>query len=325
MAYEVGTASHAADLLLKLETFLTTNPTLVAKKQAWKVLKDNKVQPYSTNFNLNDAIGNETSQLHRFFMGGGLDGQDTIIVPMKLIAEPKNSIYNIVAYQARRYSPEKGVEEQYVDNLGTQPFAAMSLWNNPIPYWFFANGRRFIVVAKIALRYMSMYCGFIMPSGTDIEYSYPNAICGNHTDLRYNHTYSNSARVGSMVLPTYSSNSWLSCVNVIAPNGKNVCFSISTTSQVSTNESNNFIGVIFPYHINKYIGKTVDNQYVLLPIEFVQVMGVYQSLGWYDGVFYVSGFENSAENIVTVNGVNYICFPSPLHTGYNEWFAIRMD
>lgn len=326
MAFEVGTASHAADLLLKLETFLTTNPTLVAKKQAWKVIKDNMVQPYSTNYNLNNTGSENASQLHRFFIGNGLDGRDEIVVPMKLVVEHQSSIFNLVAYAARRYTPSQGVENQFIDNYNTQPFVISSLWNNPIPYWFFANGRRFVIVAKVGLRYMSMYCGFIMPSGTDIEYSYPLAICGNHDDLRQNYTTSNSAVVGSMVKPTPSRNGYSSCVNVVSPQGDNVRFGASTSTTIYTNSYDKpYTGVIFPHHANIYVGKTLDNQYVLLPIELVQIDNTWQSLGWYDGVYYVSGFENSAENIVTVDNKRYICFPSPLHTDYNHWFAIRME
>lgn len=178
MAVEIGTASNHTDLLLKLETFLTTNPQLVAANQQWESKKDNRATPYSMNADP-DANG---FSLSRFFVGHGLDGQDNIVVPMVLRNNIKESYYTLSAYAARTYAVDKNVNEQLGDNvLGkNNNVVCISLWHSEMKYWFIANGRRFIVIAKVANRYVSMYCGFIKPSGTDLEYPYPLLVGGNH-------------------------------------------------------------------------------------------------------------------------------------------------
>lgn len=331
MAMETGVASHAGDLLLKLETFLTTNPALVAANQAWQVLKDNKVQPYDTNYNPN-AIGEY--QLNRCFKGGGLDGRDEIIVPMQLWVDKTKTEYSLIAYGARSWNNAEPLYNQWVNSNENNVRSCMYLWNAQMQYWFFANGRRFIVIAKVANRYMSMYCGFIMPSGTDVEYSYPLYIGANGANFRRNYQYTHSGSnvsTGAFWKPTgdFQETRNRSNGNLINPTGVNVRFCVSDTSSIYTVDGANVQlqsgGVVFPYHLNYKIGKTTDSQYVLLPIEFVQIYGGTQVLGWLDNVFYVSGFENSPETVVTVNGERYICFPCMIQNGYNDYAAIKME
>lgn len=330
MAMETGIASHAGDLFLKLETFLTTNPALVAAGQAWRVLKDNKVAPYSNEYNP-DANG--VNQMPRAFKGGGLDGRDEIIVPMQLWVNKSRTEYSLIAYGARSWDTSYPIEIQHMNKNQQNVRTCMYLWNAQMPYWFFANGRRFIVITKVANRYMSMYCGFIMPSGTDIEYSYPHYVAANGANFKRNYQFTHSGSsvsTGAFWKPTadYAETTYRSNCNLINPTGTNVRFNVSDTSQVYRTDSTNELqsgGVIFPYHLNYKIGKTIDNQYVLLPIELIQVVGDIQVLGWLDNVFYVSGFENSPETIITVNGDRYICFPCMIQNAYNDYAAIKME
>ena len=49
---------------------------------------------------------------------------------------------------------------------------------------------------------------------------------------------------------------------------------------------------------------------------------VYASL---DGVYRVSGFGNTAENIITVGGVNYLVVPDAYRSSIGDYCAIRMQ
>ena len=86
MAVEIGTASNARDLVSKLEKFLTTNPELVQANQAWTVIKDSDGGDDLAYVKM-DWTGKQKGHpewgFRRRFVGHGLDGEDTIVVPMQ--------------------------------------------------------------------------------------------------------------------------------------------------------------------------------------------------------------------------------------------------
>lgn len=320
MAVEIGTASNHQDLMLKLEKFLTSNPALVAANQQWEVKKDNVVNPYTTNTTANaDANG---YSLHRFFIGHGLDGQDNIIVPMVLRHNTSLNYYTMTACAARAYVVDKGVSDQLTDNVHGARWVTISLWHTDMKYWFIANGRRFIIVVKVSNRYATMYCGFIKPSGTDLEYPYPLLIGGNHTltDSPYTNDYTGTNR--SFFNPQ-ASGSGSSSSMIYTPSGR-LCF-LDNQGGAYVPTQDYLIGVTYPYHYNHYIGKTLDDEYVLLDIDIVQYNGGMNHLGWFDGVCFVTGFENSPENIITVGNERYICVSAMVQNDYNNWVAIKLE
>lgn len=316
MAVEIGTASSHWDLMLKLEAFLTTNPALVAANQQWEVKKDNIIHPYTTA----NADG---YSLHRFFVGHGLDGQDNIIVPMVLRHNTSLNYYTMTAYAARSYATDKSIDGQLTDNAVGARWATISLWHTNMKYWFIANGRRFIIVVKVSNRYATMYCGFIKPSGTDLEYPYPLFIGGNHTfsDRPYTNDDTNTNR--SFFNPQASSSSTASSSMIYTPSGR-LCF-LDNQGGFSVQTQNELIGVTYPYHYSHYIGKTLDDEYVLLDIDIIQWYGGMNHLGWFDGAYFVTGFENSPENIITVGHDSYLCVSAMVQNDYNNWVAIKLE
>ena len=318
MAVEIGTASSHWDLMLKLEAFLTSNPALVAANQQWEVKKDNVVKPYTTN----TTADNDGYSLHRFFIGHGLDRQDNIVVPMVLRHNTSLNYYTMTAYAARSYATDKSIDGQLTDNAVGARWVTISLWHTNMKYWFIANGRRFIIVVKISNRYATMYCGFIKPSGTDLEYPYPLLIGGNHTltDRPYTNDDTNSNR--SFFNPQASNSITSSCM-IYTPSGR-LCF-LDNQGGAYVQTQNNLVGVTYPYHDNHYIGKTLDNEYVLLDIDIVQWHGGMNHLGWFDGVCFVTGLENSPENIITVGNDRYLCVSAMVQNDYNNWVAIKLE
>lgn len=324
MAVEIGTASNHQDLMLKLENFLTSNPALVAANQQWEVKKDNVVQPYTTN----TTTSRDGYSLPRFFIGHGLDGQDNIVVPMVLRHNVSSNYYTMSAYTARSYATDKGVSEQLSDNAVGSRWATISLWHTKMKYWFIANGRRFIIIVKVANRYSSMYCGFIKPSGTDLEYPYPLFIGGNHNydDRPYTNADTDTNR--SFFNPQAKSYSDIadssSSGMIFTPSGR-LCMLDNYEGESLPTPNSNINGYTFPYQNNHYIGKTLNNEYVLLDIDIVQYYGGYNHLGWFDGVCYVTGYQNSPENIITVGNDRYICVSAMVQNDYNNWAAFKLE
>ena len=319
MAVEIGTASNHQDLMLKLEKFLTSNPALVAANQQWEVKKDNVVNPYTTNTST-DAQG---YSLPRFFIGHGLDGQDNIVVPMVLRHNTSLNYYTMTACAARSYATDKSVFDQLTDNAVGARWTTISLWHTDMKYWFIANGRRFIIIVKVSNRYTTMYCGFIKPSGTDLEYPYPLLIGGNHAFTDRPYTNDDASTNRSFFNPQAGDDSSSSSI-IYTPSGR-LCFLDNQGGRHISSGSFYLAGVTYPYHYNHYIGKTLDDEYVLLDIDIIQHFGGMNHLGWFDGVCYVTGFENSPENIITVGNDRYICVSAMVQNDYNNWVAIKLE
>ena len=302
--------------MLKLEKFLTTNPALVAANQQWEVKKDNIIHPYTTA----NADG---YSLHRFFIGHGLDGQDNIVVPMVLRHNTSLNYYTMTAYAARSYATDKSIDGQLTDNVVGARWVTISLWHTNMKYWFIANGRRFIIAVKVSNRYATMYCGFIKPSGTDLEYPYPMFIGGNHTFSDRPYTNDDTSTNRSFFNPQADNSSSSSSSMIYTPSGR-LCF-LDNQGGSSVQAQNNLVGVTYPYHYNHYIGKTLDDEYVLLDIDIVQWYGGMSHLGWFDGAYFVTGFENSPENIITVGNDSYLCVSAMVQNDYNNWVAIKLE
>ena len=67
----------------------------------------------------------------------------------------------------------------------------LGLWKSTISYWFYANDRRFIIVAKCNTVYVSAYCGFMLPWATPAQYPFPLFVAASDGILRaYNSTNS---------------------------------------------------------------------------------------------------------------------------------------
>ena len=73
-------------------------------------------------------------------------------------------------------------------------------------------------------------------------------------------------------------------------------------------------------------GRTIDNQYALMPITFYTRNG-YQNgmMGEVDGFYWVSGEGNAAENLVTVGGVQHLVFQNNTKSGNNDYMAMRLE
>ena len=155
---ETGTATNYTDLLAKLRTFLTA--TLSAPER-WTELRY------------------VTSGPHELILQGPGSGTDEIIVGIKTIED------GVGDYQNWKLGGFTGY-------LGGAPFEAQpgysgeapgpvhfTLWNSSIPYWFIADGRRVIVVAKISTSYMWCHLGFLNTYASPGQYPYPLLIGGN--------------------------------------------------------------------------------------------------------------------------------------------------
>lgn len=215
---------------------------------------------------------------------------------------------------------------------------ALPLWNSTIPYWFFVNERRAIVVAKVNGRYMTMHMGLMLPCGSPAVYAYPIMISGT---ARSNYLASvlpvtpdnigNGNSVGWICLNNGSgSNNGLAAVRLpdgtwYRPNQPSAAswsgavegfwpwteqFSVATGGYSGIRPSTD--SGVDDYPLYRPILCTADSN-----IGNTALGTIWAFL---DGIWFVPGFSNAAEN--TINSSAYIVFQNVFRTDSMSYFAI---
>jgi len=284
MAYTTGTASNYLDLLSIVATFAAAN--------GWTI--------------------NEQTSTTLAMTGEGPAGLDEIQVQIRAYESSATGYYNWQLYGSIAYRAEKAVNEQPLQS-DQQANHYLTLWNDAIPYWIYADASKIIIAAKVSTRYPMAYLGFIEPFGTSGQYPYPLYVGGNSEGSTYlwsssyltNFWAGNTYRAGLLWLPT---GQWGIVDNPLTSN-----VIAAPNLQVRRLYENGASVTL----------SAEDGSYMLEPIYFIDYHrdALYGQLG---GVYGVSGYNNSAENIITIGGVNYIVFPDVYRTGYANYCAMRL-
>jgi len=259
--------------------------------------------------------------------GQGLAAADTIFVGMRIKENPGTPYFNWKIQGAVAFDdaalfdnqPSNSADTYYVIDDGT------------VEYWIIATGRYFIVVTKISTVYTSMMMGLFLPYGVPAEYGYPLAIMGNvgsvnvhfsNTDNRFR-MFCNPGQEGAKVRDP--SGAWLTFEN-----------RAGTSPGTPTNLRN-----AWPYggasnsKVNDFQPKVsagIDGSYALTPVilcEYETPNGELgknsNAYGELDGVFHISGENNTPENTITIGPDDYICFPDIFRLTFDAFVALRLD
>jgi len=212
------------------------------------------------------------------------------------------------------------------------PSPVIQLWNSTIPYWFIANGRRVIVVAKVSTVYTSMYIGLLSPYISPGAFPYPLVVGGSisfstggepaegSADTRWRWSYT-GAEVQVFAKPFLSglSNPSQSALRLRRPDGFWTGFSGSDNEQT--------YGKTAPYCLissaNSDVRPNLDGSYPIFPVVLADVTpNVYGEL---DGVFDVTGFSNSVENTITIGGIKHLVVQNIFRNTKSDFFAVRLS
>jgi hypothetical protein len=344
MAFITGTAANAEDLFARLRTFLTSHPDLLDPagdgsdpSQAWTELKYQAGTP---------GGGSTATPYELYLRGPGLSASDSIYVNMQLFNDTAagSDAWSIRFRGATQFS----AAQQFTNQPGSstnecvQPF-----YNQSMPYWFFANGRRFIIVAQVTNSvYTSSYCGFILPYAplnTITEYPYPLLISAGMGRIGRRFSETSRTEHTSFWSPCYASNqgsamlydqtnAWQRFANV-ASNG------VTNPNVTSSTPGSSNNALVSPYNWNTTSTNngfrvdrqqlTVDSQYVLRDIEFLRPfnaktvdLDLAAFYGILDGVKWVSGIGQSAQNTVTLGADTYRVFQEAGNTAVESFAAI---
>lgn len=311
MAFEIGTASNYRDLLDRFYTFVTTHSHLVAAGQQWQALR------WTT--------GADTKEL--ILKAPGLAGAEEIYCGILAYESATAGYYIWDLNGFIGFNPANSYYTQPGAISGWRP--KMSLWNMAIPYWFVANGRRAVVVAKVSTVYQAAYLGFILPYATPGQYPYPLLIGGSMTGQRgYNYSVT-SVNHRHFVDPGEESqgNANTACM-LRGPSGAWLSFQNLT---LLSNSEYRYDGPRQVWPMNyTYLGnqrEAPDGTYVLTPVVLTQRNSDtdHDLFGELEGIYHVSGFNNAAENLITVGGVNHLVVQNVYRTSARDYWALRLE
>ena len=322
MAFATGTSTNAADLYGDLITFLTTNTDLVADDQAWEIVWTH-------------GSGQSSGVVLR---GPGLAGQDDVFLGLRLVSRTADDEFEIQLNGMTGVIPSATSITGHVNC--TPHVVRMFVDSGPMTRWFVANGRRFIVVAKISTVFEAMYGGLLLPYSLPDQYSYPLFIGGSAgetdaTDLsswrstsnyhrHFMHSWYDTApgiHWGSAWLLSPQGD-WLTCgvfgdaTNVaIGPRKFFDGFGVSQNGGTSN----------FGYEqLRARMRPCFGGDFLLTPFTLVQASPSDQTYGVLDGAYHVTGFSNSSENLITVGGVDHLTVQDVFRTGEGDYWALAL-
>lgn len=302
-----GTATDFLDLYTKLRDFLTSNADLVSASEEWTLVDGNS--------------GTLTETDNLVFSGPGLGGTDEILVSLEPSVNAGAGYHNLGVRGLTAYNDAEPLSSQ-VNNSGVK---YIHLWDSSMPYWFIANGRRFIVVARPSTRYQAMYAGFALPFHLPTTYPYPLFIgaCSGHSDWAYSVTSGNHSMFfhpgetcSAICSPELT---WFPIANMKAD-------PVSSTGDYYVDIAHpNRIGPWAPDYRISGMRERIDGDYQLEHSFVVCAEGYNATLAELEGVFKAPGFSNSSESLLTVGATDYLVVENVYRTSNEHYAAIALE
>lgn len=285
MAYTSGTAANYKDLLAAMVTFASAN--------GWVVLEQSETKVY--------------------MKGTGLSGLDEIYVGVETYENPTSGIYNWNLYGSWGYRAGRAFNKMPRSSWESTYYPVGCFWNTSMDYWMTVDARRIILVAKVGATYHMVHLGLLTVPATDAQYPYPLLLSGTH----YSNTFGYATSTCSSVYGVYNQN--YCGARLHFPHG----------AWGAMQAGNNFeYRPLFTWQTPSSAFMPtmltgLDGTYLLEPIYIVSTH--ISVMGHIEGLYKVTGYNNSSENIITVDGVNYICFQDCGRVGFGDFCAMRMS
>lgn len=305
MAFTTGTATDHHDLLDKLRLYLVA--------QGWTQLAWT-------------APGVITSIATLNVRGPGAGAGKQVFVN---IQSDNNPAINAYGWKVRGATAYSGVAP-----WGMQPEECadtyFNLWPNTIDYWFYVNDRRFMVVAKIGVIYLSMHAGFFLPFALPDEYPFPLYIASNTNSLRaYNASDSDSRffvdpGVQAAFYKRRLTGDWAALRNHLGgTNNLDAVFNENSVHmwphRCARGNGNNST---WEY---RWLNTMKPNLSGELPMFTPHIIDNYMRrvAGVLDGVYVTGGFNRTAEQTVTWSGRTFRLFPNIFRSRPKDFMAIE--
>lgn len=299
MAYATGTSANHLDLLADLRDFLVGTGT-------WEVIGG-------------IATGAVAEDEFVSLKGEGLGGTDQIFVTIKTHSNVPAGIYSL---QMRGHTAYNELVPSDDPPGLNSPWVYLPLINDPIQYWFVANGRRFIAICKANNRYDVFYGGFILPEHLPTDWSYPVLIGASANDLMAastegaNHRNFWSPYTGQGYIFT-PAQIWRDMTYV-------------NSSEGAGGTGNELVSVDWVdgwSFSNK--ARTIDNSPWISPGRIAEMastdLAPRNFLGVYDGIFYTPAAGTVVEQIITHDSKDYLVIANVFRNTDNNLAAVCLE
>lgn len=237
----------------------------------------------------------------------------------------------------------------------TKAVPMVPCWDTAMPYWFSASGRSFRFGVKVSTNYEGGYLGFILPYATPGQYPYPLAVGGSlvphdgNRSANWRYSYAsyehgvfpapgaNSGSESESVWATMylrdTNGDWRHFANRPNRNGTAVDGVQGFSFQYSLPfAATGGFRSIWPHCENdKWTGgrrpyrECLGGGYIMQPCVFVQRTPAWMVYGELEGVYAISGYQNSAENTTTYNGKTHVVFQNAYRNTVHEFWALSLD
>mgnify|MGYP001304100193 CR=1 FL=1 len=215
-----------------------------------------------------------------------------------------------------------GLQPGSITNSASLRGVVLPLWNQSIPYWFFANGRRVVVIAKVSSQFEAAYLGFLESYPSPAQWPYPLVVGGSMAfssepeagSTSWAYSYSGDQHTAFPKAKPYNMTNF-SQLRVRLPDGSWKGFSSAGYSAP---------GAIWPYTgTMSDFRPNLDGSYPLLPIVLSDATP--NTYGRFDGVFATTGYGNGAENVLTVGRDSWLVVQNVYRNTKTDFYAVRMD
>lgn len=297
MAYQVGYTDNTGSEGLAHRQFLHVVKAL-AEANGWETLR------HVTSGAVHELI----------LKGEGLAGTDEIYVGMRAYHDAGADYYNVTVagftgyVSASPFTSQPGFFE-----------SGIPAHNQRIDYWLAVSPRRIAFGLKVGTPvYEHGYMGFFLPYATPSQYPYPMAIGGmlqmpaggaltGTAATRYSETTHSMYAKGARP-------------NLRARTVGGVWAQVDAWpwSAGYTQGDRNFLASTANYQL-----RDTGDTYHLLPVVLNDNgPNVYGEL---DGVRYISGFNNTVESTLEIEGVDWVVLEDVSRTGFSDYYALRLD
>lgn len=315
MTTATGTASGHNDLIHKLHDFLiTAGWTELAYSGVPSPLADSSVLSFVLR------------------APGGSSGNEFFLY-MNSAADVGNGYYGLRINAAIDYDSTLLIGGQKM----ISPDTYLNLWQNSMDYWFYANGRRVVIVAKVNTSYVSAYLGCFLPFALPSQYTKPFTIIAPASTL---HKYDRSVTQNRFVADpgngcayylNRSFNQWIAVANhEVGVSEVNFSFNPSAIMwphrsvrhSVNADEAGD-IGS-WSYGGLARIRPPLSGE---VPQFLCHILSLSERkfVGALDGVYSVPGFNRTSEQLVTFGSPasNFRTFQNIFRTTARDFMAIE--
>lgn len=243
-----------------------------------------------------DVLRYDTStENHELILKGeGFTGTEEIFVGFRTYQSADADYYNLVAGTFTGF-----VSGNSFDNQPGAILSGVPAHNNYIDYWITWNAQRIALAMKVGTPvYESCYVGKFLPYAFPSQFPYP-VVCIGMLDGTPATRFSDTS-------------------HAMGYRGDRNNMRMRDTDGTWQTPS------CYPFSDETISGplRDTNNYYHLMPIEVFNSANIYGSL---DGVFFISGFNNSVENTLSIDGVDYVVIQDVFRTGFNSYYALRLD